>query len=210
MQKLETVILNNLVHNEEYCRTVLPFIKSGYFTGPEKVVFKLIISFIIEHNKIPNKTVLGVELQKQEQLSDDLFNESASLVTTIQKMEDVDQHWLLQETEKWCKDKAVFNAVMDSIQIIDGKDKERNPEAIPSILQEALKVSFDRNVGHDYFQDAEQRWEAAHTVENRIPFDLDYFNRITKGGVPNKTLNVILAGCVHPTTKVKIRFRKKE
>lgn len=194
MKNLEQLILSNLVRSEEYCRTVLPFLRNSYFTGAEQVLFKTITGFIIEHNKMPNETILGIELQKQETLSDDLFDASASLLKSLKETENVEKDWLLAETEKWCKDKAVFNAIMSSIEIIDGKNKEMAPDAIPSILQEALRVSFDRNVGHDYFEDAEARWEFQHSVESRIPFDLDLFNQITKGGIPPKTLNIILAG----------------
>ena len=134
MKNIEQLILSNLLRNESYCRTVLPFLRNSYFSGPDQVLFKTITNFIIQHNKIPNETTIGIELQKQESLPDDLFNDAASLLVDLKTTENVDESWLLTETETFCKDKAVFNAIMSSIEIIDGKNKELLPDAIPSIF----------------------------------------------------------------------------
>jgi archaellum biogenesis ATPase FlaH len=156
-------------------------------------VFDLIVQFVSKHNKLPTSKILELELKKL-QAPEDVLNNAQRLVAEISSKSDVDTDYLTDEAEKWCKDRAIYNAIMDSITIIDGKDKERSNGAIPEILSEALGVSFDEQIGHDYIDDSEERFEFYNRKEDRIPFDLDYFNKITKGGLPNKTLNIALAG----------------
>ena len=191
--QLPTHILNHLLNNEEFCRRVIPYIKKEYFEGSHKTVFDLILSFVNKHNKLPTSKVLHLELRKIN-APEDILNNAAALINEIQSKSDVDTEYLIRESEKWCRDKAVYNAIMESIQIIDGKDNVRTEGAIPDILSTALGVSFDQAVGHDYIDNSEERYEFYNTKESRISFDLDYFNKITKGGLPNKTLNIALAG----------------
>ena len=191
--QLPTHILNHLLHNEEFCRRVVPYLKNEYFEGTHKTVFDLIVNFVAKHNKLPTSKILELELKKI-QAPEDVLNNAQRLVNEIKEKSDIDTDYLTTEAEKWCKERAVYNAIMDSIGIIDGKDKERSEGAIPEILSEALGVSFDEQIGHDYIDDSEQRFDFYNRKEDRIPFDLDYFNKITKGGLPNKTLNICLAG----------------
>jgi replicative DNA helicase len=193
-QTIERTTLSNLVFNEEYCRKVLPFIKPDYFdVKEERVVFEEITNFVDKYKKIPTKISLEIEVESRKDLTED---QHRKIVDIIQKLDstDVDMEWLVDTTEKFCKDKAIYNAIVEGISIIDGKDKNRSADAIPSILTNALAVCFDNAVGHDYFDDSDKRFEFYHRVEERIPFDLDFFNKITKGGLPNKTLNICLAG----------------
>ena len=193
-QTIERTTLSNLVFNEPYARKVLPFIKPEYFQDRlERVVFEEITNFMEKYGNQPTKETLSIEMDKRKDLSGDEFQEVIKLINTLEK-NDVDMQWLVDTTEKFCKDKAVYNAVLSGIQIIEGKDKQHTPEAIPSILQEALAVAFDNNVGHDYVEDGENRFEFYHKVEEKVEFDLEYFNKITKGGLPPKTLNIALAG----------------
>ncbi len=207
MEKIEFLILRNLIHNEEYLRKVLPFIKDDYFEDSEqKIVFEEISKFVLEYNNIPTKEVLCIEVENRNDVNEEQFKKLAHLISHLEYVPS-EQNWLIDTTEKWCRDRAIYLALMESIQLADGKgDKSR--DAIPSILQDALAVSFDNHVGHDYLLDYEQRYESYHKSEDKIEFDLEHFNKITKGGLPNKTLNIALAGCVHPETRVKIRFRK--
>ena len=191
--EIPTHVLSHLLNNEEYCRRVIPYIQKEYFDGCYKVVFDLIVGFVAVHNKLPTSRVLDIELQKVS-APEVILNQSSILIKEISVKTDLDTEYLIVETEKWCKDRAVYLAIMDSIQIIDGKDGERSEGAIPDILSTALGVSFDQQIGHDYIDDADGRFEFYNNVEEKIPFDLDYFNKITKGGIPNKTLNVCLAG----------------
>ena len=193
MEQLQTHILSHLLNNEEYCRRVIPFIKKEYFEGSHKTVFDLIVSFVSQHNKLPTGKVLELELRKIN-AHEDVLNQASVLITEIANKSDVDTEYLIQESEKWCKERAVYNAIMESIQIIDGKDTKRSEGAIPEILSDALGTSFDQEIGHDYIDNSEDRFDFYNTKEDRIPFDLDYFNKITKGGLPNKTLNIALAG----------------
>ena len=193
MEQLQTHILSHLLNNEEYCRRVIPYIKNEYFEGSHKTVFDLIVSFVSKHNKLPTGKVLELELRKIN-AHEDVLNQASVLITEIGNKSDVDTDYLIQESEKWCKERAVYNAIMESIQIIDGKDTKRSEGAIPEILSDALGTSFDQEIGHDYIDNSEQRFDFYNTKEDRIPFDLDYFNKITKGGLPNKTLNIALAG----------------
>ena len=194
MKNLEKTILNNLITNNEYARKVLPFLKSDYFQDKnEQIIFEEIQKFSIKYSKLPTSTSLQVELDNRKDLNEQQFKDITSIVDSFQS-EEVDGQWLLDTTEKFCKDKAVYNAVVDGISIIEGRDKKRKPDALPSLLTNALAVSFDNRVGHDYLTDAEDRYDYYHKKEDRIPFDLDFFNKITKGGLPQKTLNIALAG----------------
>ena len=191
--QLPTHILNHLLHNEEFCRRVVPYLKNEYFEGTHKTVFDLIVQFVSKHNKLPTSKILELELKKVN-AAEEILNNAQRLVNEIADKSDVDTDYLITEAEKWCKERAVYNAIMDSITIIDGKDKLRSEGAIPEILSEALGVSFDQKIGHDYIDNSDERFDFYNRKEDRIPFDLDYFNKITKGGLPNKTLNIALAG----------------
>ena len=193
MEKIEFLILRSLLHNEEYLRKVIPFIKSVYFQdNNQKIVFEEILSFVSEYNEVPTKEILSIEVEKRNDINEDSFKELTHLISCLDN-EPAEFEWLVDTTEKWCRDRAIYLALLDSISIADGKE-EKTPDAIPTILSEALAVSFDNHIGHDYLHDYEQRYESYHRREDKIPFDLEYFNRITKGGLPNKTLNIALAG----------------
>ena len=194
IQTIERTTLSNLVYNEPYARKVLPFIKPEYFSNRhERVVFEEINLFMDKYGNQPTKEALSIELDNRKDLNEDEFKSVQQIVETLSNAQ-VDMQWLVDTTEKFCKDKAVYNAILNGIQIIEGKDKEHTAEAIPSILSEALAVAFDQNVGHDYVENGEERYEFYHRKEEKLEFDLDYFNKITKGGLPQKTLNIALAG----------------
>jgi len=191
--RIETTILSNLVYNEEYTRKVIPFLKEEYFQdGIEKVIFQTIWSYAEKYKSNPTLDALVIDVQDKA-LNEDQYKKSVDYLTEIEETP-TDLDWLTDQTEKWCKDKAIYNAVLNGIQIIDGKVKDQTPDALPGILSEALSVSFDKHVGHDYMEQSADRYEYYHAKEEKIPFDLDFFNRITKGGLPNKTLNIALAG----------------
>ena len=193
-QTIERTALSNLVSNEEYCRKVLPFIKPDYFSiREERIVFEEITNFVDKYRKMPTKISLEIEVETRKDLNETEHQKIVDIIKTLDAT-DVDMEWLVDTTEKFCKDKAIYNAIVDGISIIDGKDKNRGADAIPSLLTDALAVSFDNAVGHDYFDDSEKRFDFYHKVEERIPFDLEFFNKITKGGLPQKTLNIALAG----------------
>ena len=193
-QTIERTTLTNLICNEDYARKVLPFIKSNYFDErEEQIIFEEISNFVDKYQKIPTQTSLEIEVGERKDLNETEHKKIVDIIKTLNPME-VDFDWLVDHTEKFCKDKAIYNAIVDGIKIIDGKDSKRKPDAIPEILTDALSVSFDNSVGHDYIEDAESRFDYYHRVEERIPFDLDFFNKITKGGLPPKTLNIALAG----------------
>ena len=195
MQTIEKTILANLIHNEQYTRKVLPFIKGDYFSDrTERTVFEEIQKFVDKYSDLPNQNALEVELDSRKDLNEDDYKRVLSVVKELQKDDDVIFDWLVETTEDFCKDKAVYNAIVDGIAIIDGKDKKRGVDALPTILTDALAVGFDNRVGHDYLHDTDARYEFYHKVEEKIPFDLEFFNRITKGGLPQKTLNIVLAG----------------
>jgi len=194
IQTIERTTLSNLVYNEPYARKVLPFIKPEYFSDRhERVVFEEINLFMEKYGNQPTKEALSIELDNRKDLNEDEFKSVQQIVETLSNAQ-VDMQWLVDTTEKFCKDKAVYNAILNGIQIIEGKDKQHTAEAIPSILSEALAVAFDQNVGHDYVEDGENRYEFYHKKEEKLEFDLEYFNKITKGGIPQKTLNIALAG----------------
>jgi replicative DNA helicase len=192
--KIETVILQNLANDDEYMRKVIPFLKRDYFLdNSDKIIYDKIKDFIDQYNAIPSKDALVIAIQNDKSLNEDQYKEVAETILQLDSTEH-NKDWLYKETEKFCKDKAIYNAILSSIAIIDGRDKARTEDGIPQLLQEALGVCFDNNVGHDYIDSSDQRFEFYHKIESRIPFDLDYFNKITNGGMPNKTLNVCLAG----------------
>ena len=194
IQTIERTTLSNLIFKESYARKVLPFIKPEYFSNRhERVVFEEINKFMEKYGNQPTKEALSIELDNRKDLNEEEFKSVLNIVETLSDAE-VDMQWLVDTTEKFCKDKAVYNAILSGIQIIEGKDKEHTAEAIPSILSEALAVAFDQNVGHDYVEDGENRYEFYHKKEEKLEFDLEYFNKITKGGIPQKTLNIALAG----------------
>ena len=194
MEKLERTVLSNLIHNEDYARKVIPFLKLEYFdVRAEEIICQEIIDFIAKYNKLITQEVLSLEIQNREDLTETEFKDISEIIPTLNGT-DINNDWLVDATEKWCRDRAIYLALMESIKIADGQDDKKGRDAIPNILSEALGVSFDNHVGHDYLEDFEQRYESYHRKEDRIPFDLDFFNRITKGGIPSKTLNVALAG----------------
>jgi len=194
MDKVEILILRNLLYNEEYLRKVIPFIKPDYFEDPvQKIVFEEVSNFVQEYNQPATKEVLCIETEKRNDISDDSFKKVTQLISYLDEVPS-DFDWLCDTTEKWCRDRAIYLALMESIALTDGTNKEKDRDAIPSILSDALAVSFDTHVGHDYLLDYEARYETYHRKEDKIEFDMEYFNKITKGGLPNKTLNIALAG----------------
>jgi len=194
METVETTILKNLIHNEEYSRKVLPFINKEYFEDyNEKVVFEEISNFIVKYNNLPTKESLIIESENRTDITDDSSKQIKDFIGLLESTPS-DEQWLLDITEKWCKDRAIYLALVESISIADGNHDKKTQDAIPSILSDALAVSFDNQVGHDYLNDYEERYEFYHQKEEKIPFDLEFFNKITKGGLPNKTLNIALAG----------------
>ena len=193
-ERIETTILRNFFFNEDFTRKALPFVKPDYFTNrTERLLFEEIYNFVNSYKNLPTKETILIEFGRRKDLNDEEVKSVKELVNGFVD-EKSDLQWLLDTTERFCKDRAVHNAVLSGIKILDGKDKQRQPEAIPSILSEALAVSFDNHIGHDYIGDAESRFDWYHTKEKRYPFDLNFFNKITKGGVPSKTLNIALAG----------------
>ena len=194
MDNVELLILRSLLHNEDYARKVIPFIKGDYFEQPsQKITFEEISEFITEYDQLPSKEALYIEVENRNDVTEELYKQIKELIGVLDDSPS-DQDWLTNTSEKWCRDRAIYLALMESIKLADGKDEAKGRDAIPSILSDALAVSFDNNVGHDYLQDYEARYESYHKKEDKIPFDLEYFNKITKGGIPNKTLNIALAG----------------
>ena len=192
--RIENTIISSLFFNEDYTRKVLPFVKEEYFGNRvEQLLFGEIFKFVEKYNNLPTKDAMLIELNQRKDINEEELNHLKDYVNQIENTEP-DEQWLTETTEKFCKDRAVHNAVLSGIKILDGKDKKQTAEAIPHILSDALAVSFDKSVGHDYIEDAEDRFKWYHTKEKRYQFDLDYMNRITKGGVPSKTLNIALAG----------------
>ena len=192
--RIENTIISSLFFNEDYTRKVLPFIKEEYFGNRvEQLLYGEIFKFVEKYNNLPTKDAMLIELGQRKDINEEELNHLKDYVNQIENTES-DEKWLTETTEKFCKDRAVHNAVLSGIKILDGKDKKQSAEAIPHILSDALAVSFDKSVGHDYIEDAEDRFKWYHTKEKRYQFDLDYMNRITKGGVPSKTLNIALAG----------------
>ena len=194
MDNVELLVLRSLLYNEDYARKVVPFIRGDYFEQPsQKIVFEEVSEFITEYDELPSKEALYIEVEKREDVNEEIYKQVKELIGVLDDSP-ADQDWLVNTSEKWCRDRAIYLALMESIQLADGKDDKKGRDAIPSILSDALAVSFDNNIGHDYLQDYEERYESYHRKEDKIPFDLEYFNKITKGGIPNKTLNIALAG----------------
>jgi len=194
MERIETTILRNLIYNEEYSRKVIPFIEPTYFEQrSEKVIFEEITQFIVNYGSAITIEALNIEVENRTDLNESEIRDTREVCNSLDDSP-VDHQWLLDTTEKWCRDRAIYLALMESISIADGQDEKKSRDAIPSILSDALAVSFDNNIGHDYLQNYEERYEFYHKKEDKIPFDLEYFNKITKGGLPNKTLNIALAG----------------
>ena len=193
-ERIERTALKHLIHTEQYARKVLPFLKEEYFSDRlEKLVFREISLFYEKYNSQPTNETLAIELNGRKDINDSEFQNITSTIATFQK-EEINLDWLIQTTEKFCKDRAIHNAIMDGIQILDGKDKKHTPEYLPELLSNALSVSFDEKIGHDYIPESTERYDFYHKKEERVEFDLDFMNRITRGGVPTKTLNIALAG----------------
>jgi len=194
MERIETTILRNLIFNEEYSRKVIPFIQPEYFEKrSEKIIFEQITEFIVKYGSAITIEALNIETENRTDLNENEVKEIRDINDSLNDSV-VENQWLMDTTEKWCRDRAIYLALMESIALADGQDEKKGRDAIPSILSEALAVSFDNHIGHDYLQDYEERYESYHRKEDLIPFDLEFFNKITKGGLPNKTLNIALAG----------------
>ena len=193
--RLEQTILKNLVQSESFTRKVIPFLKEEYFSeSDEKTVFNEVVSYFDKYTKPPTVEALLINLDNNTSLNDGQLSNAKTIVDSISKdSEETPTEWLVEETEKWCQDRAIYIAVMDSIEVID-KKSQRSTGEIPDLLKEALSVSFDTNIGHDFIENSDDRFEFYHTEEEKLPFDLEYFNKVTKGGLPNKTLNICLAG----------------
>jgi len=193
-ETLNRTILRSLLTNEEYLRKVVPFLKPNYFEGPLKLVFKQVAAFVDKHNTLPTLEAFRIDLEQNEKISDDMFTEVSAILPEIFSPVDIDPDFLLEKTENWCQERALHIAIMESINILDGKNEKMTKNAIPELLSEALGVGFDNNIGHDYIDNAEDRFDFYNRVEEKIPFDIELLNIITKGGLPDKTLNIILAG----------------
>ena len=191
---LEQVILRNILTDDEYTRKVLPFIKPEYFEGIYRILFRETAKFVTKYNKLPTAEAFKIELDASDRLNGENYTVAMDLIPQLFAVEETDSEWLIQNTEKWCQDRAIYNAVMESISIIDCKHETMTKAPLPDLLSKAMGVAFDTNVGHDYIDNVEDRWDFYNKQEERIPFDLEHFNTITKGGVPNKTLNIALAG----------------
>ena len=194
MSSIEQTVLKNIINNEPYMRKVLPFIKPEYFQGVYLLMFKEIAKYVAKYNSLPTNEALKVEIDSSDRFNPDQYSAAHEILPKLFVKDDSDEKWLIDSTEKWCQDRAIYNAIYDCVSIIDGKHKTLTKNALPDLLTKALSVTFDPTVGHDYIEDVDQRYEFYHEQEERIPFDLEYFNKITKGGVPNKTLNIALAG----------------
>jgi len=207
---IEDTILANLIGNEEYLRKVVAHLDEDYFTDTKhKTVYKIIDTFIKKYNRPPTPEAIKVELSTVSGLTENSFYETVEYVHELKADPKTDISWLIDSTEKFCQDKAIYNALLKSVSIADGQDKDISRGSIPKMLQDALAVSFDTSIGHDFFDDVKSRYDFYHKKENKIPFGLHYMNEITKGGISSKTLTIILAGCVHPDTKIKIKLSKK-
>lgn len=193
--RIETTILKHLLHEDEYARKVIPFLKESYFLErSEKIIFTQVESFLTKYNSLPTKEALGLEIENIKGLGEVDHKNVIEVINTLSSPDKVEMQWLLDNTEKFCQEKAVYNAIMDSIQILDGSDKKQDKGNIPKILTDALAVSFDSHIGHDFLDDFNERFEFYHRIEEKIPFDIDLMNKITRGGFSKKSLNVILAG----------------
>lgn len=206
MARLEPTILSNLIHSEDFIRKTAPFIQPAYFSDRlERTIVQEILKFFTQYNTLITKEILNIELSNRDDLSD---KDLAACISGIEGLESIDSNldWVLNSTEKFCKDRAVYNAIMESIKVFDGTNKELTPDSIPKLLQDALAVSFDSRIGLDYLESSDSRYDFYHQIEEKISFNLDMLNKITEGGLSRKSFSIILAGCVHPDTKVRMRF----
>jgi len=210
--RLSQTVLKNLIQCEEYTRKVLPFLSNEYFSdSSERLLFEEIEAYVNKYKNLPTHEALIINFGDKKNVSEEQIKNVNKLLEEIyeNKLEKTPTDWLIEQTEKFCQDRAIYNAIMESVSILDDKSKTKTKGQIPELLSNALAVSFDSNVGHDYLDQHDSRYEFYHRTEKKIPFDLDFFNKITKGGLPAKTLNIALAGCVHPETHVRIRYRKR-
>ena len=191
---IEQTVLRNLLTNEGYMRKVLPFIQPEYFTGVYQQMFREVVKFVAKYNKLPNDETFKIEIDESNGFTDEQYRHAVEIIPEIFKNDESDESWLYNRTEKWCQDRALFNAIMESITVIDGKHQKLTKDSLPDLLQKALAVTFDTNIGHDYLENVDERYRFYHEQEERIPFDIHHLNTITKGGIPNKTLNIALAG----------------
>ena len=209
-QMLEQTILSNLLYNEDYCRKVIPYIHEDYFEDvSSRMIFSSFDEYVAKYKSPPSPEALKITLDGRKDLNEDMFKEVIKTVDELKIDETTNQEWLLSETEKFCQDSDLYNSIRRSITILDGKDKELDKGSIPQLLSDSLGISFDNHVGHDYLDDFEDRYDFYHRKEERIPFDIDIMNKITKGGLPKKSLTIYLAACVHPETKIKVRIKKR-
>lgn len=191
---IENIILNNLVFNENFTRKVIPFLKTEYFSNSDAIVYDLLNEYINKYNKLPTKEALLIDLSQKKGISQEIVTQCSDTIKSFTKTVDSSTDWLLDQTENFCKDKSIYNAVFESIEILGNKHKNKTKGAIPQLLSDALAVSFDTNIGHDYLEDAKKRFDYYHKVVDRLSFDIEYLNQITNGGLPKKTLTVFLAG----------------
>ena len=192
--KIEEITLSKLILNDTYTRKVIPFIKDEYFDSPShKVLFSTLSEYVNKFETLPEPNALKIEVEKRRDITEEIYREVENFIDNLDR-DQYNDDWLIETTEKWCKEKAIYLALMESVKIADGQDKTRTKDAIPSIMSEALGVCFDEHVGHDYIKDSDDRYDFYHKKEEKIPFDIEYLNKITKGGLPNKTLNIALAG----------------
>ena len=191
---IEQTILRNLLTNEGYTRKVIPFIEKEYFEGVYQKLFEQVVSYTAKYNKLPTSEALQIEIDDKSNFTDEQYRHVIEIMPRLFDQEPVDETWLYNRTEKWCQDRALFNSIMESIKIIDGKHQTKTKDALPDLLTKALGVTFDANVGHDYLENVEERYAFYHAQEEKIPFDIELFNKITKGGLSNKSLNIALAG----------------
>jgi len=191
---IEQTVLRNVLTNEKFMRKVLPFIKPEYFDGVYRQLFKEVAKYVAKYNRLPTQESFKIEVDQSDKFNDEQYQHAVEIIPNIFAVEAIDDKWLFDTTEKWCQDRAVYNAIMESISIIDGKHSTLTKNSLPDILTKALAVPFDTNIGHDYIENVADRYDFYHEDSPRIPFDLDYFNKITKGGLLNKTLNIALAG----------------
>lgn len=207
--KIEETIIRGLMSDEEFARRVTPHIEVNFFQDrAEAMVVGEIAEFFTKFATLPSKEILRIQLGQKTGISEEVYSNALTLIDKIETGEQ-NRDWLLEQTEKFCKDRSVYNAIIESLKIIEGSDKIRSPDAIPSILQSALSISFNSAVGHSYIDDAASRYEFYTRKEERLPFDLELLNKITNGGLPKKTLSIFLAECVHPETIVRVRIRRK-
>ncbi len=191
---IEQTILRNLLTNEGYTRKVIPFIQKEYFEGVYQKLFEQVLSYTAKYNKLPTSEALQIEIDDKSNFTDEQYRHVVEIMPRLFDEEPVDETWLYNRTEKWCQDRALFNSIMESIKIIDGKHQKLTKDSLPDLLTKALGVTFDTNVGHDYLENIDERYAFYHAQEEKIPFDIELLNKITKGGLSNKSLIIALAG----------------